>query len=466
MTSVGVGLSGRRESVADVPVTEGVLNLQGVPVGATVEHAYLYWVVYGDAGDDSVTFDSTAIVGTLIGASDGTCWLKYPSDYQNFTYRADVTAMVTGNGPHTIGGFPSAQITSDTQGASLVVVYRDSSNDLTGTVVLKDGAITVRGQQPGSSVFEAINVPSELVSASLRVGVGDGQIDLLDGSFSFNGNGLLGASPGGQHWTSSAGRFWDDRVYNVTSFLDGNALEADWDQAHLSDCVVFAYSALAFQGVVVDDDGDDVDDGADNCVGVANPDQVDEDNDTVGDLCDNCLVAQNATQVDSDGDGVGDVCDVCPQTPDPLQVDVDDDSSGDLCDNCPTVPNPSQLDSDNDGVGDLCAGGGEGGDGGSTSSGDGGSTSSGDGGSTSSGDGGSSSGDGGESSSRAATGANAASTSSTGADAGAGGDGSDVEASPGEGCDCSTPRDGSRAPYGPMLLLGAVGLFRVRRRRA
>ena len=58
-----------------------------------------------------------------------------------------------------------------------------------------------------------------------------------------------------------------------------------------------------------DSDADGVLDGDDNCVDVANLDQMDTDGDEVGDVCDNCPNDANAGQGDGDGDNVGDVCD-------------------------------------------------------------------------------------------------------------------------------------------------------------
>jgi hypothetical protein len=126
-----------------------------------------------------------------------------------------------------------------------------------------------------------------------------------------------------------------------------------------------------------DTDGDNVQDGVDNCDDTPNPDQSDFDQDFIGDACDEC------TDTDSDGFGnegfPNNTCPVdnCPANPNPDQTDADGDGFGDPCDactdtdgdefgnpgfsnntcptdNCPDTSNPLQDDTDGDGFGDAC----------------------------------------------------------------------------------------------------------------
>ncbi len=125
-----------------------------------------------------------------------------------------------------------------------------------------------------------------------------------------------------------------------------------------------------------DDDNDGFLDRFDNCVGVANQDQLDQDADSVGDACDNCIDIPNFAQLDDDGDGTGDECeegvgydpeldddgdgvpsktDNCREVANMDQADADNDSIGDACDNCPTTANIDQTDTAGNGTGDACS---------------------------------------------------------------------------------------------------------------
>ncbi len=74
-----------------------------------------------------------------------------------------------------------------------------------------------------------------------------------------------------------------------------------------------------------DDDGDTVEDAADNCPLDANADQADGDGDGIGDVCD------SETVVDVDGDGVLDEVDRCIPTAAGEVVDAEGCSIADLC---------------------------------------------------------------------------------------------------------------------------------------
>ncbi|MDD5751649.1 MAG: thrombospondin type 3 repeat-containing protein [Candidatus Peribacteraceae bacterium] len=70
---------------------------------------------------------------------------------------------------------------------------------------------------------------------------------------------------------------------------------------------------------------------------------ADVDGDGVPDIQDNCVTLANADQMDANGNGRGDACD-----------DFDQDSIPNNKDNCPNLPNRDQKDTDGDGMGDVC----------------------------------------------------------------------------------------------------------------
>lgn len=86
---------------------------------------------------------------------------------------------------------------------------------------------------------------------------------------------------------------------------------------------------------------------------------VDEDNDSVNDLTDNCVGVANTDQVDADGDGIGDVCDA---DTDGDGYTTDDSELGLDCNDNDAGINPGATEIPNDGIDQDC----DGVDGGST----------------------------------------------------------------------------------------------------
>ncbi len=357
MTSVGIGLGGRRTgNTPAVPISEGQLALTTLPGNAQIVVAYLYWVVYGSVGDSSVEFGTapTAITGSLIGTSAHTCWDQFDTTELNRVYRADVTARITGNASYLIRGFPSGTANADAQGASLVVIYEDPADQNMGSVILNDGAIT-KTSNTYSESFDDVVVTSSTLSATFRLGVGDGQAALSDGTWRFSGTQL--PVPAGGHFPGAKGTYWDDRAYDVKGLIQPAVSPVVWSANGGADCLVIAYSGLSLSSEFIDDDGDGIENAFDNCLGLANPEQTNSDGDEFGDACDNCDLKNNKSQLDTDADGAGDVCDNCNDVANPDQLDPDADGWGSLCDNCPNTFNMSQVDTDGDGNGDLCEGG-------------------------------------------------------------------------------------------------------------
>ncbi|MFQ5500085.1 MAG: thrombospondin type 3 repeat-containing protein [Candidatus Zixiibacteriota bacterium] len=190
------------------------------------------------------------------------------------------------------------------------------------------------------------------------------------------------STDGGLNWSvpASVNPVPDDEVVNEyrTADISERGSKIIWSYRTFGltgDSSIFLHYAST--GIVVDSDGDGVDDDIDNCPAIPNPGQEDADGDGLGDVCDNCT--------DTDGDGFGNpgfnanTCplDNCPTVPNPTQINADGDATGDACDdctdidndgfgdpgypantcaldNCPSTPNPGQEDADADGVGDAC----------------------------------------------------------------------------------------------------------------
>lgn len=251
VASTGVGLAGRRPGFPPEPLTTAELELEGVPTGATIERAYLYWATFGEP-DAELSFEGNATTGTLIGSSANTCWGELPHfDYTtalNRVYRADVTSRVAGNDSYTLTGFPSASATGDSQGASLVVVYTDDTEMQRGEVSIYDGAVTM----DNDTGFEyTMNAPAQGDSTQIELhfGAGDGQATFVEGLLKIGGKEI--PTPAlFQHYRETSGTYWDALVYDLTEIVSGtNSIQ--FFQEPGQDCILLAYQALFVRSVAV-----------------------------------------------------------------------------------------------------------------------------------------------------------------------------------------------------------------------
>lgn len=164
--TVSAKLTNRQEPFTNITAE---LDLTGVqsPNGVEVLAAYLYWIVEGNNENGAMTFSgpqgSYNINGTLIGKWDeGKCWRC------NYTmhYRANVTDMIcktSPDGKYELSGYPSSYFPcpnppncaggmfcprGDTDGATLLVIYKDYAADYYGSLRIDDGCVVHKINQP------------------------------------------------------------------------------------------------------------------------------------------------------------------------------------------------------------------------------------------------------------------------------------------------------------------------------
>ncbi|MEK6743342.1 MAG: hypothetical protein AABZ15_07030 [Nitrospirota bacterium] len=142
ITGTGGTLRTNPDGVNSCSVTNnGTMTLSGIPAGATVRKAYLYWAgsggdpVGGVPADYNVTFNGTPVTADRTFTANG------GSTRYFFGGVKDVTSQVTGNGVYTFadltvqtadvpGGGPYCSVAVVLSAFSLVVVYDDPAEIL------------------------------------------------------------------------------------------------------------------------------------------------------------------------------------------------------------------------------------------------------------------------------------------------------------------------------------------------
>jgi gliding motility-associated-like protein len=123
-------------------------NITGIPAGACILKAYLWAEGSGDGSAQTATIVNPSSVSgnypmAVVGQGPDKCW-GYAGSY---TYRADVTPCIAGNGNYNISGILTNPPTSgnDMDGATLLVIWSDASQAWRGTIRVDDGAYVVNG---------------------------------------------------------------------------------------------------------------------------------------------------------------------------------------------------------------------------------------------------------------------------------------------------------------------------------
>lgn len=263
--AAGVGLRG---------ATQGTINLTGIPAGATVREAILYWgfLDNGERSDlKNLVLNGTAITGARIGSGPDTCWGRTHS----LAYRAIVTTLMRGNGGYTITGVASGGAIL-AQGATLLVLY-EVPGARSRHVVIIDGNV----------VFPQVNSATININGFIARGtakttyvVGDGQQFPETATFTGSRGTLTLNNP----FQGANGPFWDTQTVDVTSQVGPGPGGGSARITIGTDCLMWVAQVFSVDG------------------------QGDVDADGVGNGEDNCPIKPNTNQADSNVDGIGDAC--------------------------------------------------------------------------------------------------------------------------------------------------------------
>ena len=231
--TAGVGLRGQGVN----GTATGQIPISGVPADADVVAAWLYWQVVTketigpDAGALGVSFNGLPLstpdgpIGRVLDQTGTSpCWSSGGGTgasggvHKTYTYSADVLRFfsydqATGkpivNANHIVAipdggnGIPIAL------GASLVVVYRDSSKPLRGIVIYDDGFTVDNANRTMTQVIKGFYQPSASPSAKITYIAGSGQANKNE-ILRFGEN-ILSTNP----FSGSSGANWDTVTYPV-----------------------------------------------------------------------------------------------------------------------------------------------------------------------------------------------------------------------------------------------------------
>ncbi|HTM32569.1 MAG TPA: hypothetical protein VL263_14760, partial [Vicinamibacterales bacterium] len=315
----GVGLRGKGgQNGAPPGVAQGVINVSGVPPGAEIISAQLYWQVVSDTGplvgsvgakfkgyplqapDNPATggFDPEPYGKVMTFAGASPCFnpgggTGDPGNRHTFSYRLDVLRFFDVDTREAIGGVPNSLFGSTivngahaielpdsgpngnqaplALGASLFIVFRYPeghalANVLNSIVVYDDGLALNNSQRAFTQGIAGFYQPAATPNAKISYIVGSGQPDKGDAIILPGTNGTVMNPIAG-----TDGPSWDSLTYPLPNSLGattaGNppqvfvstTVTTDVSGTNGRDCVTPA--AIVFKTAVQDTDGDGLLDG-------------------------------------------------------------------------------------------------------------------------------------------------------------------------------------------------------------
>lgn len=236
----------------------GTIGTRGVPAGAPIKAAFLYWNYGNNVASGTATepmlFNGHLVIGTKVADGAGLCW----GTTGTHTYRAPVTAFIPGSNPNQdyyIGGggdntsglnpWTSPTTIRKNNGAALVVVYGGTAMaPVPGDVVLYD-RFNGAAMLGGTHTFTLTHAALPAGAAQFSMVGADGQRGATHTNASSNETGKFntvqfsGPPVAASDWDGSGGlplpQLWDVHTHNVT--LNGTTSSVV-EYAAPSDCVM------------------------------------------------------------------------------------------------------------------------------------------------------------------------------------------------------------------------------------
>ena len=233
VTAAGVGLRGKGA---------GTITLSTLPTNATVQQAFLYWATLGKDGTfTNPTLNTYPVAGEVIGKGDDPGW----GSHQSYAYRADVTALVSGNGSYYVAELPAAGPTvNDTEGASLVVLYAVPGAPLR-QIAISDGLATLTSARlPVARAPLPALWAVDPTNARLTLLVGDGQVTSA-ATRDFAGLNATLLTSTADAFTGSDGSAWDTKTLDASAALTPGATEAAAVLSTWGDSLVWVAAILS-----------------------------------------------------------------------------------------------------------------------------------------------------------------------------------------------------------------------------
>ncbi|MGZ3883168.1 MAG: T9SS type A sorting domain-containing protein [Bacteroidia bacterium] len=134
-------------------------SVSGIPSCATIKKAVFYTGGSGSGPTINLSFTNPAATNSVFpmvacGFSSTDKWGGYGGTWCR---RADVTALISGNGNYIISGIPTGS-PNDPDGGTLIIIYSDITQTYTGSMVLADGVMATGGPGNLNSVISGFNV--------------------------------------------------------------------------------------------------------------------------------------------------------------------------------------------------------------------------------------------------------------------------------------------------------------------